>query len=141
MINTPEKIAPPASVAALVEQLRAARLKPRTTKPPPSLEIIDVGARLARVKARWNEENEQFWRECAARHADDVEPAASERPERKRRPLMFRERDLRRAIAGHLKAGLSVVRTEIDVHGLIIIVTRDDEPVSVVPVNEWDSVT
>lgn len=69
------------------------------------------------------------------------------KPKRKARgPSPFRERDVTRAIAGHMKAGLSVARTMIDKAGNIVIVTGKSEPVDLAPdqeateaVNEWDT--
>lgn len=68
------------------------------------------------------------------------------KPVKQRGPAVFRERDITRAIAGHLKAGLSVDRTMIDKAGNIIIITGKPEPVELAPdqqsaeaVNEWDT--
>jgi hypothetical protein len=64
---------------------------------------------------------------------------------KKRGPSPFRERDVTRAIAGHMKAGLSVARTEIGKDGRIIVVTGKPEPVDLAPdreasdANEWDT--
>jgi hypothetical protein len=58
----------------------------------------------------------------------------------KRKPLVFRERDIARAIAGHLKAGLSVARVEIDASGRIVVVTGNAESSGVALNNEWDDV-
>jgi hypothetical protein len=59
-----------------------------------------------------------------------------------RRPLAFTKRDLARAIAGHMQAGLSVQRVEIDKNGRIIIVTGQAEATNLAPQsaeNEWDT--
>lgn len=72
---------------------------------------------------------------------------AQDKAKRKARgPAAFRERDVTRAIAGHMKAGLSVARTEIGKDGRIIVVTGKSEPVELAPdqkasqdVNEWDT--
>jgi hypothetical protein len=60
---------------------------------------------------------------------------------RKRRRLAFTKRDLARAIAGHVQAGLSVQRVEIDQTGHIIIVTGQAEATDLAPLsaeNEWN---
>src|SRR6266478_4650496 len=69
-----------------------------------------------------------------------VNPKLAASTPKQRKPLVFRERDLRRAIAGHLKAGLSVHHTLIDKDGRISIFTGQPEPTSVAPANEWDTV-
>lgn len=78
--------------------------------------------------------------ECVGSDADDAPEPEPVKARGNRRPLKFRERDISRAIAGHLKAGLSVQRTEIDASGRIVIVTGQPEPTTVAPVNEWDTV-
>lgn len=96
----------------------------------------DIDATLARLQERWDTDYAAFAAEYAAAHpVDDVET-----PSRKRKPLVFRERDVSRAIAGHMKAGLSVVRTEIAPDGRIVIVTGAPESAEIAPVNEWDLV-
>jgi hypothetical protein len=64
---------------------------------------------------------------------------ASPAAKRKRGPQVFRERDLKRAITGHLKAGLSIKRTMIDTMGRIVIETGQPDATPVAPENEWDS--
>lgn len=56
----------------------------------------------------------------------------------KRKPLIFRERDVTRAITAYRKAGLPVARVEIDSAGRIIVASNA-EPSDVAP-NEWDDV-
>jgi hypothetical protein len=69
------------------------------------------------------------------------EPAPEPSPRKQRRRLAFTKRDVTRAIAAHMAAGLSVQRVEIDPSGRIIIVTGQQEPaVSITTENEWDSV-
>jgi hypothetical protein len=63
---------------------------------------------------------------------------ATSRP--KRSPLAFTKRDVTRAIEGHMAAGLSVQRTEIDRTGRISIVTGQPEETSIALENEWDSI-
>jgi hypothetical protein len=63
-------------------------------------------------------------------------------PRRKRRPSVFRERDVTRAIASTMKAGLSVAATEIARDGSIRIVTGAPERTEIASAsaNEWDEV-
>lgn len=68
------------------------------------------------------------------------------KPAKQRGPAIFRERDITRAIAGHMKAGLPVAGTKIDRQGNIVIITGKPEPVELAPdqqsaeaVNEWDT--
>jgi hypothetical protein len=107
----------------------------------------DIDATLARVQARWAAEYAEFEQQYWAEHPpetrtldtsdDELEP---KKIRGNRKPLIFRERDIRRAIAGHMKAGLSVKRTEIDATGRIVIVTGQPEPTNITPENEWDTV-
>jgi hypothetical protein len=77
-------------------------------------------------------------RELVSVPAVVVEAVETAKMKRTRRPLVFRERDLSRAIAGHLKGGLSVHHTMIDRGGRIVIFTGSSEPTNIVPANEWD---
>jgi hypothetical protein len=135
----------------------------RTAAGEAALRAIDE--RIARWKARCDAEYAEWQREYRERHAAEIEAeqraedqrererilrligdalSAGATPEkRKRRPLTFKKRDVSRAVAGHMQAGLSVQRTEIDKTGRIVIVTGQPEPVSIVPkqpedVSEWD---
>ncbi len=137
------------ALAAFSDRLRAARGIPSfadRVKPLTAIErkaVTDkIEASFDRIKARWDAEYREFEAAYAAEHADDApEP---EKARGKRRPLKFRERDIRRAIAGHLKAGLSVQRTEIDASGRIVIVTGQPEATDLAPADravaasEWD---
>jgi hypothetical protein len=134
------------AVTALIERLRAARsgttLAATTNRPAA---VRDVNAEFARIEARWASEYRAFEVEYWAEHPPEPTLDTDDAPEpnivkRKRRPLIFRERDIKRAIAGHMKAGLSVKRTEIDASGRIVIVTGQPEQTSITPENEWDTV-
>jgi hypothetical protein len=98
---------------------------------------------IASIKARCAADYAEFKRELRL-IVGDAAPKTEAAPEkRKRRPLTFKKRDISRAVAGHMQAGLSVQRTEIDKTGRIVIVTGQPEPVSIVPkqpenVSEWD---
>ena len=95
---------------------------------------------LAEAKAKARAEAEQSWRDQRERERI-LKLLGDAATKRKRRPLTFKRRDVERAIAGHMQAGLSVQRTEIDPSGRIAIVTGKPEPVGIVPkqtVSEWD---
>jgi hypothetical protein len=89
--------------------------------------------RIERLERRWLSENREPGCEWIFT-ADEAEPAR-----RTRRPLSFTKRDVARAIAGHMQAGLSVQRVEIDRSGRIVIVTGQAET-TIAPANEWDYV-
>lgn len=122
---------------ALLARLRAAQAtKPKHDKS----HLDDMGGLMARITARGVADFEAFQAAHPELADDDTVQA---KPVRKRRPLVFRERDVTRAIAGHMKAGLSVQRTEIDPSGRIVIVTGQAERIDLAPteievVNEWD---
>lgn len=66
---------------------------------------------------------------------------------RGKRRQIFRERDITRAIAGHMKAGLAVAGTKIGPDGSIVVITGAPEKIELAPdqqsaeaVNEWDAV-
>jgi hypothetical protein len=65
---------------------------------------------------------------------------------RKRSPQIFRERDVTRAIAGHMKAGLAVAGTKFTRDGFIVF-TGKPEVIDLAPkeeaqaeANEWDRI-
>lgn len=60
-------------------------------------------------------------------------------PKQKRKPLIFRERDITRAIVAYRKAGLPVARVEIDSSGRIVV-SSNAASSDVAPHNEWDDV-
>jgi hypothetical protein len=61
-----------------------------------------------------------------------------------RRPCIFRQTDLTRALKGALAAGMEIARVEIDKDGRIVVVTRKEHGGpggDGKGENEWDSVT
>ncbi|MGJ4961589.1 hypothetical protein [Bradyrhizobium sp. HKCCYLRH3061] len=124
-----------ATIEVLAERLHSGanlldRLRARNASRPKraASHLDDMDALMARITARGAADFAVY----QAAHQDDEEEVSA-KPVRKRRPLVFRERDITRAIAGALKAGLSVQRTEIDVTGRIVIVTGRPEPTDLVP--------
>jgi hypothetical protein len=99
--------------------------------------------KLASIKAQHAANVAEFYSKCQrtfSKPIGDAAPKTESAPEkRKRRPLVFKKRDISRAVAGHMQAGLSVARTEIDPSGRIVIVTKDSDAGALVP-NEWDEV-
>jgi ATP/maltotriose-dependent transcriptional regulator MalT len=139
------EIKPPVNIADLVGQLRArraARLAARVAAGD-SRAIAEQAAEQAAQERAEAAQRERDQREAARLRQlldlDDVKAA----PPRNRSPLTFRERDVSRAIAGHLKAGMGVARTEIGRDGRIVIVTGAPERTEIAPTseaNEWDEV-
>lgn len=121
----------------LIWRLRAAKAH----KPRQNLShLVDMPALMARIEARGRAEFEEFCRNHPELADDDEaqEAAATSGRKPKRRSLIFRERDITRAIAGHLKAGLSVARVEVDTGGRIVIVTGKPEATELVPETSAD---
>jgi hypothetical protein len=94
---------------------------------------LQAGRDRAEAEQRWHDQRE---RERILKLLGD------NAPKRKRGPQKFKKRDIERAVAGHMHAGLSVQRTEIDNDGRrIVIVTGQPEQVPIAPkqaVSEWD---
>ena len=98
---------------------------------------MDDGS-IERMQAVWAAETSAVSYTASAEADDGIEVAAPSC--RKRKPLIFRERDITRAIAGHLKAGLSVAGTKIDMTGTIVVLTGQPERVDLAPnetADEW----
>ena len=121
---------PIARKGTLLDRLRAAN----ANKPKPDLSHLDDPGLWKRIGL------------SEAVDVDDGEELEPVKPQRKRKPQIFRERDITRAIAGHMKAGLAVAGTKIDKAGNIIIITGRPEAVNLAPsdeqtepANEWDT--
>jgi hypothetical protein len=103
--------------------------------------LDELNARLRASHERARAANPERW---ARLYPHDPSPdaapklEAAPKPAKGKKPQVFRERDVSRAIAGHLKAGLSVHHTMVDREGRIVIFTGQPEPTSVVPANAWD---
>ncbi len=111
------------TIATLTARLHQQRL----TSANPATRARAMAEQAARVKVE----------------AVKVEPVT---PRGKRRQV-FRERDITRAIAGHMKAGLAVAGTKIGPDGSIVVITGAPEKIDLAPVtkqereavNEWDT--
>jgi hypothetical protein len=132
---------PQPTIDELTARLRAAKEMrvPSDTKVARDLSHLSDPDLIRRLMAKGEADFAQFMEERACDDHDglggDVEIASKAKG---KKPQVFRERDVRRAIAGHLKAGLSVHHTMIDREGAIVIFTGQPEPVSVAPANAWD---
>lgn len=51
----------------------------------------------------------------------------------------FKQDDIKRAVAGMQKAGVTVARVEIDTHGNIVLHTAAGEQAHTEPANPWDN--
>lgn len=87
-----------------------------------------------------------LWKRIGMTDAVEGDDEVVKPAQRKRKPQIFRKRDIDRAIAGHMKAGLAVAGTKITPDGCIIIITGKPEVVNLVPsveqaepANEWDT--
>jgi hypothetical protein len=58
-----------------------------------------------------------------------------------RRPSMFRQTDLTRALKGARAAGIEISRVEIDRDGrIVVVVAKREKDSGIVEYNEWDAV-
>lgn len=121
------------------------RLKAKAHAPQDRSHLDDPGL-VDRIMARGQASFDEFMETYVSDDGEPVPMVKSEPVKAKRGPSIFRERDITRAIAGHMKAGLSVAGTKIDKAGNIVILTGKPEPVELAPdqqpaeaVNEWDT--
>lgn len=116
-------------------------------RPPPAIAAMSAELFQRRLSSANPVTRAKAQAEQAAR-VKAVEPVKLEpvKVQRKRKPQIFRERDITRAIAGHMKAGLAVAGTKIAPDGSIVIITGTPEAVNLAPsdeqtepANEWDT--
>lgn len=125
----------PDPIAALAARLQAQRkgyVLPERYRPRPNFDHLD---------------DPDLWRRLTADvEGDDGEVMEAVKARGKRRQV-FRERDITRAIAGTLKAGLAVAGTKIAPDGSIVVITGAPEKIDLAPIadhdreaaNEWDT--